>query len=506
MSENGQTGSRCGATYDPVSNETDSPNAYYEALVARDARFDGVFFVGVKTTGVYCRPICPARTPGRDRCVFFAEPSLAEREGFRACFRCRPELAPKSGPADVDARSRLVAAAMARIDSGYLNDASVDALAAELGVTGRHLRRAMEAEVGVSPVELAQSRRLGLAKRLLQDTSLSLTAIAMASGFSSVRRYNALFQARFGRSPSSLRREHLTRNREAGQGSVTLRLDYRRPFDWEAMLAFLKVRATEGVEEVTGSEYRRTVRIANATGVVSVTNDDRRGALRARVSLSLASVLMPLVARLRAVFDLDAQPLAISAHLSKDPLLRKSVRARPGLRVPGAFEPFEIGVRAVVSQMITVRGATTVMARLAGAFGEAIAKDGALFRLFPTAEALARASVDQVAGLGMPAVRARALIALARATCDQGLLARDAPVEETMARLCDIPGIGPWTAHYVAMRGLGWPDAFVASDVALQKALGVASAHATETLAASWRPWRAYAVMHLWTSLREIEK
>jgi AraC family transcriptional regulator of adaptative response / DNA-3-methyladenine glycosylase II len=468
-----------------------NPDACYEALRARDARFDGVFFVGVTTTGIYCRPVCRVRMPGRDRCVFFDRAAEAERDGYRACFRCRPELAP--GHAPMDSVPRLVRAAVARIDAGALNDGSVDDLAGELGVTARHLRRALETELGVSPVELAQSRRLALAKQLLQDTALPLAEVAFASGFHSVRRFNALFRDRFDRPPTAVRRAH-----GEGDASLSLRLDYRPPLDWPGLVAFFRARAVPGVEVVDGDEIRRAVVVGERAGIVAVRPDaGGRPALRATVSASLAPALMRVVAGLRALFDLDAHPRRVAETLARDPLLRASVARRPGLRVPGAIDGFELALRGVLGQQVSVRAATTLAGRLAARFGRPVAGPG-IERAFPTAAALARAAEGDVAAVGMPAARARAVVALARAV-DAGLrLAPGVDPEATMARLRELPGIGEWTAQYVAMRGLAWPDAFPAGDLGVRRALGGASAAAAEERAAAWRPWRAYAVLHLW--------
>jgi len=468
----------------------------YRALLARDARFDGVFFVGVETTGIYCRPVCRARTPGRDRCAFYRTAAEAEGASFRACFRCRPELAPGLGP--IDAVSRLSAAAAQRIDTGFLNEASVDDLAAELGVTARHLRRAMVAEIGVSPVDLAQARRLALAKQLLHDTSLALADVAFASGFASVRRFNAVFQGRFGRPPSALRREVGT---SGTQGSIALRLDLRPPFDWDALLAFLAGRAIPGVEAVDESTYRRTVRIGDRTGWVVVRREERRHALVADVSLSLAGALMPLAALLRALFDLDAHPEAVASHLGRDPALAPLIGARPGLRVPGSFDAFETTARTVLGQQVSVRAASTIGARLAAAFGEPVVTPFAdLHRLTATATSVAAAGEDSIAALGMPRARARAVLAVARAFASGSLrLARASDPDAARADLLALPGVGPWTAEYVAMRALGWPDALPASDLVLRKALGGLTPRGVVTRAEAWRPFRSYAVMHLWT-------
>jgi AraC family transcriptional regulator, regulatory protein of adaptative response / DNA-3-methyladenine glycosylase II len=469
-------------------------DACFGALAARDPRFDGKFLVGVRTTGVYCRPVCPARTPRRDRCEFFERAAEAERQGYRACFRCRPELAP--GGAGVDAVPRLVASAVSRIDEGYLNGASVDDLAASLGVSARHLRRAVASELGVSIVDLAQTRRMALAKQLLQDSSLSMAEVALAAGFRSVRRFNALFRARFGRAPSAIRRAHGAE----GAGALVLRLDHRPPLDWESMVSFLAGRCTAGVEQIEGSTYRRTVRVAGHTGWVSVTRDPRHSALRAEASLSLASVLLPLVTRLRALFDLDAEPVAVAAALRRDPVLAPSVRVNPGLRVTGAFDPFETAVRVVLGQQVSVRAATTVAGRVAAALGEKVETPfPGLDRLPPTPEAVLSAGEDRLARIGMPGARARTLLALAGAVAAGDLpLVRGADPDAIRDRMLALPGVGPWTANLVAMRALGAPDAFPAGDLGVLRALGTRSAREAEARAEAWRPWRAYAAMHLW--------
>ncbi|MBI2898530.1 MAG: DNA-3-methyladenine glycosylase 2 family protein [Deltaproteobacteria bacterium] len=471
------------------------PDACYRALRSRDGRFDGVFYVGVATTGVYCRPICPARTPARERCTFFGRAAEAERAGFRACFRCRPEIAP--GLAIVDSVPRLVRAAVARIDAGALNERSIDALAGSLGVTSRHLRRSLEAELGVSPVELAQTRRLALAKQLLHDTALPLAQVAFAAGFGSVRRFNAAFLARFGRPPSVLRKSRVGE----GDGALSIRLGYRAPLDSAALLAFLRARAIPGVEVVDGAGLRRTVSLGRGTGVVSARFDDDRRVLRALVSPSLAPKLMEIAARLRALFDLDLCPDLVAEHLGKDRLLAERVAARPGLRVPGAFDGFETAVRAVLGQQVSVRAATTVCGRLVAAFGQRVETDEPrLTHAFPTAESLAQASSSRIQSLGLPAARARTVAALARAVARGRVdLAPGADPAAAIAALQEVPGIGPWTAHVVAMRALRWPDAFPAADLGVLRALGVRTAAAAERAAAPWSPWRAYAVLHLWT-------
>ncbi|HEX3902254.1 MAG TPA: AlkA N-terminal domain-containing protein [Polyangia bacterium] len=476
------------------------PDVCYRALLARDARFDGLFFVGVKTTGIYCRPVCRARTPGRDRCRFFRTAAQAEEAGFRSCFRCRPELAP--GAAPIDALSRVVAAAMRRIDEGALaHDGTVDDLGRALGVSGRHLRRAMRAELGVSPIALAETRRLALARQLIVDTALPMTEVAFASGYRSVRRFNAAVKLRYGRPPSAMRRG-LRDGGGAGE-SLTVTLQYRRPFDWPAMLSHFAARAIPGVELVRDGVYLRTAAVGGARGWLALTADPERPALRATLSMSLGGGLMAVVARLRRLCDLDAEPAAIAAHLARDPRLASHVRARPGLRVVGAFDPFEAAARAVLGQQVSLAAARTLAGRLSGRYGAAIATPHPeLTRTFPPAGAIAGRSADELAALGMPGRRAATLRLIARAI-ERGALSFDALAEPArlLAELAELPGVGPWTAHYLAMRALGWPDAFPEGDLGLRKALGGISGRQARLLAEPWRPWRAYGAAHLWTEL-----
>jgi len=473
-----------------------SDDAPYDALVTKDRRFDGVFYVGVSTTGIYCRPICPARTPGRARCQFFASSALAERAGFRACFRCRPELAP--GNADVDAVDSLVAIAAKRIAEGALNEGSVDALAADLGVSGRHLRRATEARLGVSPIELAQSRRLALAKQLLQDTALSVSQIAFAAGFGSVRRFNAMFAAKMGSSPSQLRRSHA----DAPGAEISLRLDHRLPYDWARLVKFLRARAIPGVEVVDDSSYRRIVHIDGVTGTIAVAPVPGKAALALTASPSLLPVMMPLVARVRQLFDLDARPDVIDGVLGRDRTLAKLVAARPGLRVPGAIDGFEATVRALLGQQVTVAGATTLAGRFAAAFGAPYDGGDQLRVRFPTAREVAAAGALRIVKIGMPMARATALASIAEAVAGGRLrLDTACDLDRFVVEACALPGIGPWTAHYLAMRALHLPDAFPAADLGVKKALAGASPKQAEARAEAWRPFRAYAVMHLWESL-----
>lgn len=468
--------------------------ACHRALVARDARFDGTFFVGVSTTGVYCRPICPARTPRADRCAYFTLAAEAERAGYRACFRCRPELAP--GAAPVDARSRLVASAVAAIEHGALGDESVEALAQRLGVTSRHLRRTLEHELGVTPLELETTRRLGVAKQLLTDTSLSLTRVALGAGFGSVRRFNAAFRTRFARKPSDVRRERASR--EATSAELVLRLDHRAPFDWPALLAFVAPRAIPGVERAVDGVYERAVRLGDDEGFLRVAPWPGRNALRLVVSVRLAAHVAKIARAVRDLFDLDAHPDRIAAGLAEDRLLAPLVRARPGLRVPGALDAFEIAVRSVLAQQVSLAAATTLSSRLASAFGRPVRTGLAgLDRTFPDAETIAaRAPAELAQRIGMPLTRARALQALAdgvaRGVID---LSGARPPREVVTALEALPGIGPFTAEVIAMRALRDADAFPAGDLVLARRLGK---HALAR-AEAFRPYRAYAALHLWT-------
>jgi AraC family transcriptional regulator of adaptative response / DNA-3-methyladenine glycosylase II len=468
-------------------------NSCTRALEARDARFDGVFFVGIASTGIYCRPICPARATLRRNRRFFSNAAAAERAGFRPCLRCRPELAP--GLARVDAVPRLVQSAATRIAAGALNGRSVDALARELGVTGRQLRRALQRELGVSPIELAQTHRLLVAKQLLTDTRLPMTRIAYASGFQSLRRFNALFHSRYRLNPGALRRRMASSSRDADD-TVWLTLAYRPPLDWTALLAFLGARATPGVEAVDLAAYARTIRIGRHTGVIRIA--PRADALRLELGASLIPVVVEVRARVRQLFDLDAEPAAIETHLAATQLPVASLR--PGLRVPGAFDGFELAVRAILGQQVTVKGATTLMGRLTSVFAEPIdAGDPALTRLAITAERLAEASVSRIKAIGLPAARAQTLSLLARAVADGHLrIDADAEVRSMMQRLEDIPGVGAWTAEYIAMRALHWPDAFPATDLVLRRNAGNLTAAQLRRAADRWRPWRAYAAMQLW--------
>lgn len=472
------------------------PSACYQALLTHDHRFDGRFFVGVTSTGIYCRPVCTVKTPKAANCRFFPSAAAAEACGFRPCLRCRPELAP--GLASVDAPARLARLAANHIEDGSLNDDSLATLAERMGVTDRHLRRVFLAEFGVSPIAYAQTQRLLLAKRLLTDTALPVTDVALAAGFGSIRRFNKLFVERYRLNPSQFRRSIDT---SQAVDSLRFELGYRPPYATAQMFAFLAARAIPGVEQGEADGYRRTVRLERGghllTGWLSVKAATQRPVLEVQLSASLAGAIPLLLGRVKRLFDLACQPDEVAAALG--PL----AEPRPGLRLPGAFDGFEMAVRAILGQQVTVKAAHTLAGRFASRFGSAIATPWpALAAVFPTAAEVAVASESDIASLGIVGARARAILALARAVADGQLaLLPHADVERTLTALTALPGIGDWTAHYIAMRALSWPDAFLPGDVAVRKAMGGMAPREMLAQAEAWRPWRAYAVMHLWASL-----
>ncbi|WP_162574107.1 DNA-3-methyladenine glycosylase 2 family protein [Variovorax sp. PBL-H6] len=481
-------------------------DACYLAMKAHDARFDGSFFTAVTSTGVYCRPVCRVKLPRRENCRFFQHAAQAEAAGFRPCLRCRPELAPRAASWSTEDASRILALQAARLidepDAWAEDGPGAARIAKRLGVSDRHLRRIFEAQFGVSPLQYLQTRRLLAAKQLIADTRLPMTQVALASGFASVRRFNAAFVSHYGLNPSALRRAGAAG--EHGGGSVAVRLGYRPPYDAAAMLGFFARRALGGVEiidDVGGTpRLARTLRIAQGgrvhAGWLQLRFDGAREQLLLQVSDSLAAVLPTVISRVRAMLDLDAEPMAVNAAL------HASFPLGDGLRVPGTVDGFELAVRAVLGQQVTVAAARTMGTRLVQALGEPIATPVAgLERLFPTPAALAAASGDALGRLGIVRQRQSALIGLAKEV-QEGRLAlhAGADVPPTLAALQQLPGIGDWTAQYIAMRALRWPDAFPAGDVALQKALHVSSARAAAEASQAWRPWRSYAVLRAWHS------
>lgn len=473
--------------------------ACYRAVLTRDPRFDGRFFTCVRTTGIYCRPICPARPPKLEHVVFVPSAAAAQEEGFRPCLRCRPETSPDM--AAWHGTSATVRRALALISAGGLNGVQVDDLAFRLGIGERQLRRLFRQHVGASPTSVASTRRILFAKQLITETTLPMTEVALASGFGSLRRFNATFAALYGRPPSQLRRSAA---HSAPSSAITLALAFKPPYDWDALTAFLQARAIPGVEHVTPARYARTIVLDGASGTVAVSPAPDGRTLRATIRFPQIAALPEIVARLRRIFDLDADPDGIGRHLATDPRLAPRVAARPGLRVPGAWDGFELAVRAMLGQQITVAGASRLAGRLVEAHGAAFADpdEPELTRLFPTPAQLADA---RLAGpVGMPGARAHAIAALARrCATEPDLFATGPDLETGIQRLCALPGIGPWTAHYIAMRTMREPDAFPVGDIGLLRALttdkGRPSAAAMTERAQAWRPWRAYAAMHLWS-------
>jgi AraC family transcriptional regulator, regulatory protein of adaptative response / DNA-3-methyladenine glycosylase II len=478
--------------------------ACYRALSTRDARFDGRIFVAVRTTGVYCRPICPARTPKRENVTFYPTASAAQEAGYRPCLRCRPESSPDL--AAWRGTSNTVSRALALIAEGALDGEAVDALAERLGIGERQLRRLFRQHLGASPIAVAQTRRVLFAKQLIVETTMPMTEVALASGFSSIRRFNATFHTLYRRPPRELRRSKLIGGELTGAEGITLKLPYAPPYDWDAMVAFLAARAIKGIEAIDAHHrYRRSIALDGAQGVISVEPDEREPALRVTIRFPRIHALANIVQRIRRIFDLSADPLAISDDLGRDAMLAPLVTRRPGLRVPGAWDGFEVAVRAMLGQQITVTAAVNLAAKLVASYGDplrAICGDG-LTHTFPTPGRIAQADLRS---LGMPASRAQALSSVAAAACaDPRLFSVTQTLADAIAKLRSLRGIGEWTAQYIAMRVLREPDAFPAADIGLLRALtppGGSRPNADEALARAevWRPWRAYAAQHLWTA------
>jgi AraC family transcriptional regulator of adaptative response / DNA-3-methyladenine glycosylase II len=481
----------------------------YRALTIRDERYDGRIYVAVTSTGIYCRPICPARTPKLENCRFFPSAAAAQEAGFRPCLRCRPEVAPDRG--SWHGTSNTVSRGLALIAEGALDGegANMETLALRLGVGERHLRRLFERHLGASPISVAQTRRVHFAKQLIHDTRLPMSEIAMASGFGSVRRFNEVFLALFGRPPSKLRRHHQT-PLPAGSlpvSGVTVRLGYRRPFDWSAILAHLATRSVDGMEWVGDGAYWRTIEYGGKTGSVQIVDAPSLRSLRATIRFPSVKELPLIVDRIRAVFDLGADITAIGAHLSRDGLLAPLVAARPGLRVPGGWDGFELAVRTVLAQQISLRAARGLAAQLVRALGRPVASaaagHSALTHAFPDPSRVADADL---AMLKMPAARRDAVTAIARAAVEAPALFEPlADLQRTVDRLRAVPGIGEWTAHSIALRIAREPDAFPSSDAGLLRSVARRSGvrmrpHELRARAEPWRPWRAYAAQHLWAA------
>lgn len=496
--------------------------AFDAARRSRDARFDGRFFIGVTTTRVYCRPVCPVPAPRDEHVRYFPTAAAAEAAGFRPCLRCRPEASP--GTPAWSGTSAIVSRALRLIADGALDTNDVEQFAAAIGVTARHLRRLFLRHLGATPTAVALTRRLHFAKKLIDETGLRFGDIAIAAGFGSLRRFNGVIRETYARTPTELRRLALrTRCKRAKgakgatgakgpsvakkpgtlapwpPGTLTayrFTLTYRPPYDWDAMLGFLRTRAIPHVEVVEGSVYRRTIAINGSAGTIAIAPRPQRSELSLEVRLAQPSSLLAIVERVRRLFDLGADPVVVSEQLARDPLIGRVLTRHAGLRVPGAWDGFELAVRAILGQQISVRAASTIAGRVAQLFGSAVEGPAPLDRLFPVPAQLADAPLERA---GVIAARAQTIRCLARAV-DSGAiaLAPCADPEPTLAALRLLPGIGEWTAQYIAMRALGEPDAFPKGDLVLQREAGVRTPRDLGRLAETWRPWRAYAVLALW--------
>ena len=478
-----------------------APAVCERARLARDARFDGRFFTAVLTTGIYCRPVCPARPPRADNVRYYPSAAAAAEAGFRPCLRCRPETAPGS-PA-WRGTSATVSRALRLIDQGEADDGGIENLAGRLGITGRHLRRLFLDQLGASPTTVAATRRLHLAKRLIDETQLPFAEIAFSAGFRSVRRFNDAVHETYGRAPGELRRNSVT-EQPMGDGPLSLRLGYRPPYDWETVIGYLGPRGIPGVEVVANGRYRRSVRVdGDRAAVLEVSPAPGCDALLLRLRGLEHPIRLPgIVARVRRLFDLDAVPGDVHGTLAGDPVLAARVDLRPGLRIPGSWDAFELGVRAILGQQVSVAGATTLAGRLADRFGQplSVGGDESPRRLFPLPDHLADARVETI---GLPRTRASTIRAFAAAVADGTLQLDGQGDPDTLYDLLrSLPGIGDWTAQYLMLRGLGFPDAFPSGDLGLRKALGNGTpipAPQALAQAQAWRPWRGYAAMYLWT-------
>ena len=482
-------------------------DAAYRALTTHDARFDGRLFVGVTSTGVYCRPVCRVRTPRRENCRFFANAALAESNGFRPCLRCRPEMAPGLSLTDSSAVLAQQAALLLEAAAHEGSDPALPEIAARLGVTDRHLRRIFAQAHGVTPIDYLTTRRLLLAKQLLTDTAMPVTQVALASGYASLRRFNAAFSERYRMSPTALRRERAqaprsSRTAAQADGAATVRLAYRPPYDLDGVLAFFANRAVAGVEQVDGLALRRTLAVTHRGQALAGWIEARFVPERHELHLMLAPTLLPVlgivVQRIRQCLDLDADPQQIDPVLGAVP-----GPDRPGIRLCGSADGFESAVRVILGQQVTVAAARTLTRRLVERFGTPQATPfPGLERLFPDAATIAAADPEVIGKLGIVRQRVGALQALARAVSEGRLaLHRGAPLEATLATLRELPGIGDWSAQLIAMRALAWPDAWPATDIGLLNALATRDARQAAAWAEAWRPWRAYAVMKLWLGL-----
>jgi AraC family transcriptional regulator of adaptative response / DNA-3-methyladenine glycosylase II len=485
----------------PASLMLPSREICFRAMAAKDHRFDGLFFIAVRSTGIYCRPVCPAPPPKRQNVGFYANAAAATAAGYRPCLRCRPELSPE---AYAQVREEAVRRALALIAEGALQDGSITALAARVQLSARQLQRVFLAHVGATPHTVHATRRLLLAKQLLTETALPVTDVALAAGFNSLRRFNTAFKQGCGMPPSAIRRQASAA--KAPSGTLTLRLGYRPPLDFPLLLAFMAKRAIPGIERVNADSYERVIGSIDASGWIRVRAAAERPELLLEIGNADPRAIPDIVRRVRRMFDLDADLRAVHTAFDADPLLKHAIQLHPGLRVPCAWEGFELAVRAVLGQQISVAGATTLARRLVDGWGEprtdAAAMQIALDRAFPSPERLRDAPLETI---GLPRTRAATLRALSAAVADGRLSFESGQrLEDFVERAVALPGIGAWTAQYIAMRAMALPDAFPAGDLVLQQRLGPEagverlSERATEARSQAWRPWRAYAVLHLW--------
>ena len=472
----------------------------YRALKSRDARFDGRFFATVRTTGIYCRPVCPAPKPRRANVDFVPSAAAAEAAGFRACRRCRPECA--AGSPEWCGSSALFERALRRLHAGALNTGDVEELAASVGLSARHLTRLFRQELGATPLEVAQTLRAHDARRLLEGTTLKMVDVAFAAGFGSVRSFNAAVRAGFDRTPGELRALAVS-GRQLAPTQLELRLAYRPPLPFAEIQGYLAARAVRGVERVDAERYRRSVVIDGRAGWIEVTHEAAANTLRLKTGLPVTRALLDAVERVRGIYDLRCDPLRVAEDLGQDARLAPLVARHPGLRVIGAWDGFELAVRAVLGQQVSLKGACTLLARLVELCGTRVEDDShGLTHAFPTAEQVAQADLSSV---GLTRARSGALGALAEAVLAGDLdLEPGADPERAREVLLALPGIGDWTAEYVAMRALRDPDAFPAGDLVLRKALATSDGPPTTAQlrrqSRAWSPWRAYAAMWLWKS------
>ncbi|HEY9641842.1 MAG TPA: AlkA N-terminal domain-containing protein [Coleofasciculaceae cyanobacterium] len=479
--------------------QTLDPLVYYRVFQTKDIRFDGQVFIAVRSTGIYCRPICPANTPKPENCMFYPSAAAAQSAGFRPCLRCRPELSPRLF--SYVGTASTVSRALRLIAEGALDQGTVAALAARLGISDRHLRQLFQQHLGTSPLAIAQTRRLQFAKQLIDETPMPMTDVAIAAGFASIRRFNDVLVKTYGRSPSELRRQTVSTGETSP--SITLKLPFSPPYDWTALLQFLSPRAIPGVEVARPEGYQRAIALDGQQGWIKVHPVAGQNYLVAQIQFPKMARLAHIVERLRGMFDLSANTADISGQFQADPILSRIVGLQPGLRIPGAWDAFELSVRAILGQQVSVAAATTLAGRLVAAYGEPLqiaAPDPQLRFVFPPPDVLAAADLTP---LGIAKPRAKAIAALATAAQDPQFFSQFHSLEAAVQQLCQLPGIGEWTAHYIAMRALREPDAFPTGDLGLLRSMAAIGYPVTKAQLAehaqAWRPWRAYAALHLWS-------